>query len=341
MNKEISLNGHIKIILMRALRICFIIMFLFPGCRSEDIPVVTTAEVTAVMQTSATCGGEVISRGDADVTSRGIYLGKSGDQIIVDTITVESTGIGSFTCELTGLDAGTDYFVNAYATNLYGTGLGDTVSFTTEPATLPVVYTYPYLPVSQTSATLNGYISSDGESEIIEYGFCWSTSENPTLSDNCVIVESNNHGKFFKTITNLEPNITYFTRSFARNLVGIGYGNSEWFTTCSEDLDTSITGTWLNVEDPDCGLYFPSQVTNIKVITSDSTFYEYYNDQLSFSSPFTIEPRSNDFYRIYFSSSEARYPYYDYRLLDCNNIQIMNPFIDYATDPCDYYKRIE
>ena len=211
MNKEISLNSHIsylKIISMKALRICFITMFFFPGCRSEDIPVVMTAEVTAVMQTSATCGGEVISQGDAEVTSRGIYLGKSDDQIIVDTITVESTGIGSFTSELTGLDAGTDYFVKAYATNLYGTGLGDTVSFTAVPATLSKVITYSRISVTQSTAKLYGEVRSDGESQLLTMD---SAGVLQKIRHYLIIVRSGfGLWRFTATITNLNPGTKYY-----------------------------------------------------------------------------------------------------------------------------------
>ena len=337
MNKEISLNNHIEIISMKILRICFITMFFFPGCRSEDTPIVTTAEVTAVMQTSATCGGEVISRGDAEVTSRGIYLGKSGNQIIVDTITVESTGIGSFTCELTGLDAGTDYFVNAYATNLYGTGLGDTVLFTTVPATLPKVITYSRISVTQSTAKLYGEVRSDGESQLIDYGFCWSTSENPTLSDNCQAPDSD-YGRFTATITNLNPGTKYYACAYATNQVGTSYGEIVSFSTCSEIPDVGYIGNWHNVSDRH------PQSTLVKKrleITSDSIFTIYIlSGDFSFSSSFMIKPNDESYDTIYFANPQP-FSYYLIELTDCNNLMLLNPFELSIDGDWDYYTRIE
>ena len=322
-----------------------LLLLVLSGCRSEDVPVVATNVASSISQTSAICGGEVISEGDSPVSEKGICWSTSDSPTIQDSIAIDTINIGSFSSELTNLDPGTEYYWRAYATNSFGTGYGQVKSFITDPASTPIMYTYPYIPVSLNSATLNGFLYSDGESEIIEYGFCWSTSENPTLSDNYVTSdldrEDYNFLRYSKAITNLNPNTTYFARSYARNAVGIGYGNEEWFTTCSESSNISLIGTWLNVKDPGCGLYFPGQSTNKVEITSDSIFYEYHNDQLNFSSPFTIEPRSNNYFRIYFSSQEALHPYYDYKFLDCNNIQLMNPLIDYQTDPCDYFKRIE
>jgi hypothetical protein len=322
---------------MKSLRIFIIILFLFTGCKSEDIPVVTTAEVTSVTQTSATCGGDVLSQGDAEVTSRGIYLGTSGDQAIIDTITVDSTGTGSFTCKLTDLEPGTDYYVKAFANNIFGTGYGDTVSFTTEPATLPEVITYSRIPVTKSTAKLYGEVLSDGESQLIEYGFCWSTSENPTLSDNCKTQDSD-YRYFIATITNLEPGTKYFASAYATNHVGTAYGYIVSFSTCSEIPDTSFIGNWHRVSDPyDIA---STHGKNRLEITTDSIFtmYDYYGE-FYFSSSFNIRSNDEGYDTIYFTNPQAFYSYHLIELTDCNNLKLLNPFEwDIAGGP-SYYTR--
>lgn len=317
-----------------------IVLIFFIGCKNDDVPTVKTINISSITQTSATCLGSIISQGYSEVTSRGIYLGKSEDQIIIDTITVDSTGIGSFTCNLTGLNPGTKYFVKAFATNRYGTGFGDTVSFTTIPATVPEVIICPYINVSQTSAKLNGEITSYGASKIVDCGFCWSTSEDPTLSDNCV--SSNLYlGQFSATIEGLELNTKYYVRAYATNLVGTAYGISEYFNTCSDVPNMSLIGTWQQVADPDCGCII-SGPTKLE-ITSDSVFSLSYRGDIWMSSTFRIKASMNGWMNgwdsIYFYNPP--YPYQYIKLIDCNNLQLNDPHQWTFSTPCEHFKRIK
>ena len=57
---------------------------------------------------------------------------------MADNKTTDGAGAGSFASSITGLNANTDYYVRAYASNSAGTGYGDTVSFTTTHETSTV-----------------------------------------------------------------------------------------------------------------------------------------------------------------------------------------------------------
>ena len=164
------------------------------------------------------------------------------------------------------------------------------------------------------------------------------------MSDNYVTNdldrEDYNFLRYSKTITNLDPNTTYFARSYARNAVGTGYGNEEWFITCSEIPNNSIIGSWESATDPYCSIYLNSQVTTKLVFTSDSVFYFYPDNTFYYSSPFTLVPGNNDYYKLNLSNPDAPFPYYLIKFLDCNNIHFLNAFIDYGADPSDYFKRI-
>jgi len=85
--------------------------------------------------------------------------------------------------------------------------------------------------IEANSVILLSSILDDGNSEIIEYGFVWSTNEDPTINDNFFTMSNGNSNEFSATILDLQPNIEYFVKAFAKNSVGIAYGDSTSFKT--------------------------------------------------------------------------------------------------------------
>lgn len=104
------------------------------GCSEPPItslPTVTTESISAITTTSACCGGSVIADGGASVTDRGVCWSSDSNPTIYHSKTSNGSGTGSFTSLLSNLSPNTLYYVRAYATNVVGTGYGDSVSFTT------------------------------------------------------------------------------------------------------------------------------------------------------------------------------------------------------------------
>jgi len=99
-------------------------------------PTVTTQAVSSIGTTTATGNGNITATGGVDPTARGFCwdLATNADPDISDS-KVEETGTfstGAFTGSITGLTAGTQYKVRAYATNTTGTGYGSVVTFYTQ-----------------------------------------------------------------------------------------------------------------------------------------------------------------------------------------------------------------
>jgi phosphodiesterase/alkaline phosphatase D-like protein len=108
-----------------------------------NTPIVTTADVTHITETSARSGGNVIDAGSSPVTARGVCWSIAPNPTTADRHTVNGSGTGAFTSLLTGLKENSAYYVRAYATNSYGTAYGGQLTFKTGAGAFSVVITNP------------------------------------------------------------------------------------------------------------------------------------------------------------------------------------------------------
>jgi len=199
------------------------------------LPTVTTSSATNITQTTATVGGSVTSDGGATITERGVCYSTTQNPTVDNSKVQIGSGTGTFTSNITGLTANTTYYVRAYAKNSVGVNYGSQVSFTTPlPATMPSVTTSDYGDLGVNSVKLGGTITSNGNTNIYQYGVCYSkTNTSPTASDECVYVTSNFNVNtpYSFTVSNLQPNTKYYYRAVVSNSVGIAYGEVKEFTT--------------------------------------------------------------------------------------------------------------
>jgi hypothetical protein len=113
--------------------------FSYTVSAGPSIPILAaTTAATAITQTSATSGGNVTDQGASAVTERGIVYATTANPTTANTKVISGSGTGTFSANLTGLTAGTTYFVRAYAINAQGTGYGSQISFTTDSPPPPV-----------------------------------------------------------------------------------------------------------------------------------------------------------------------------------------------------------
>lgn len=113
---------------------------------------VTTSAITSITATTATGGGNVTSDGGSTVT-RGVCWGTSVNPTILNSLTTNGIGLGSFTSSISGLVPNTLYHVRAYVTNIAGTAYGNDVSFTSASLSVPVAT--PASGISTSSFTAN------------------------------------------------------------------------------------------------------------------------------------------------------------------------------------------
>jgi hypothetical protein len=150
--------------------------------------------------------------------------------VALSTKISNGNGLYQYLNTITGLTAGTKYFVRSYATNASGTGYGPEVTFTTLPPVVPIVFTSS-IAKGSTSAEGGGEITGDGGSPIVERGVVWNTSPSPTISLSTKSDGGAGFGAYSCRITGLSPSTTYYVRAYATNATGTGYGAEQSFTT--------------------------------------------------------------------------------------------------------------
>ena len=250
------------------------------GCKKEKQAEVETTQVTNVTSSTATAGGVVTFDGNTSVTERGVCWGRNTNPDVGANHLVAGSGTGSFTCEISGLEPATTYYVRAYAINNIGISYGTQVSFTTltsggnngggASGDLPTVVTNTVSNVTQSTAVCIGNVTNGGSSSVTARGVCWSTSQNPTTNDSYASGGTGT-GSFTCEMTGLSANTTYYVRAYATNEVGTAYGNQIDFTTESQPGTPTGAINGLFSVDGSKNVYFSKG--NLQYIGSASTPY--------------------------------------------------------------------
>ena len=95
---------------------------------------------------------------------------------------------------------------------------------------LAVLSTLVASSITSSSAISGGNISSDGGAVVTARGVVWSTSANPTISDN-FSSDGNGTGSFVSNIEGLTASTVYYYRAYATNSQGTAYGEEYSFST--------------------------------------------------------------------------------------------------------------
>jgi uncharacterized protein (TIGR02145 family) len=184
--------------------------------------------VNEISDTSALVASDVFENSGDSVIRRGVCWSTNPSPTINNSNTKDGSGFGKFNTRLTGLLSGTKYFIRAYGESKRGLSYSSEISFTT--LGVPKVTTAQPSNITSNSARSGGTITSDGGLEIVSRGVCFSLSPNPTI-DSLITVSGSGLGGYQTTMTNLKASTTYYVRSFAKNNLGVGYGDEYSFTT--------------------------------------------------------------------------------------------------------------
>ncbi|MBR4787768.1 MAG: hypothetical protein IK013_07850 [Bacteroidales bacterium] len=201
---------------------------LIPLIFTLPLPTVTTDAATNITTSEAQLNGSVTGVAGYPVLERGFVFADNAELTGAVTYT-DSAGDGSFHVTVSNLQVATRYYYRAYAQTALGVQHGGIQFFDTQ-AELPEVHTLQVTDVKASRATCEGNVTYNGGAYVSARGVCYSTSPNPTLSDNYT-TNGNGDGSFTSLITGLIADTTYYVRAYATNSVGTTYGEQLIFTT--------------------------------------------------------------------------------------------------------------
>ncbi|MFZ4798700.1 MAG: LamG-like jellyroll fold domain-containing protein [Bacteroidia bacterium] len=206
---------------------------------NPNAPTVTCANAINISQSTAEVSGNITNIGSTNVTQRGHCWSTTPNPTTSNNITTlgPTSATGSFTSNISGLQPNTTYYIRAYATNSNGTGYSTDQVFTTTPtATVPSLTCNAASNISQTTADITGAITNLGSGNATQYGHCWNTSPNPTVSNfKTTLGTMATTGSYNSNLSNLTLSTTYYVKAYATNNVGTGYSNEVSFLTSGAD----------------------------------------------------------------------------------------------------------
>jgi uncharacterized protein (TIGR02145 family) len=125
--KSLPMNKNIT---FKWLFYLFLVCILF-SCKKKEVPTITTSLVVDIRGNTAVSGGIITDDGGATIIAKGVCWSTNEKPTTAGHKIVDSTASLQFASKMSGLSAGLEYHVRAFATNTDGTGYGDEKTFTT------------------------------------------------------------------------------------------------------------------------------------------------------------------------------------------------------------------
>lgn len=228
--------------------LCTFIVFGEACNKNESVPELSTSNVSGITSTTAICGGNITSDGGAAISERGVCWSTSPNPSVNDSKATDgSTGLGSYTSNLSGLTGDLTYFVRAYAINKAGVGYGEVKSFSTS-AISNFATTLDATEIKSSIATLNGVVNANSLPTTISFQYGTSLSYGNEISATPSVVTGNMDELVSANLTGLLANTTYHFRLKIVNSSGTAFGNDMTFYTKYVVGEHALGGIVFNVD---------------------------------------------------------------------------------------------
>lgn len=127
----------------------------------------------------------------------------------------------------------------------YGQQYYDVGTIYVSRPSISIVHTDSIYDITSTSVKCGFSIINDGGRPILDAGVCWAILPSPTIA-NSHTNGINEMGTYTSVVSGLQPNTTYYLRSYVTTIVGTSYGETLQFTTLN-GLAEVITGDVINI----------------------------------------------------------------------------------------------
>jgi hypothetical protein len=212
--------------------VLFFCILTFLSCEREKlswdmaqiVPKLSECVVNNISATSVQLESKILTNGGSNISEYGFCISK-GDtsHYIKDNMVTFTSNDWKLNITLNDLKIGTKYFVKSYAINSVGIGYSKVTSFTTK--LLPVVVTDTFTNATKSSAEFWGVVLFDGGALVTERGVCISSAWNePTIYNSSCFPSGSGEGAFTTGPVQLNSNILFYYRAYAKTENGVGYG---------------------------------------------------------------------------------------------------------------------
>ncbi|HAQ21733.1 MAG TPA: hypothetical protein DCR40_21260 [Prolixibacteraceae bacterium] len=197
-------------------------------------PTVEIVSITNITSNGATILARIVNDGGSSITSYQFFADSPGQASL--QISVYPNGDGTFSYTFSTLVANVQYGLTAYAANSAGAGSAIQYFTTGSAVTVPTVRINSIGNITGISASVACELLSKGGGSISVSGICWNFTGSPTMASskttNCITEV----GTFTSVMTGLQPNTTFYVKSYATNQAGTGYSAESNFLTPSRVL---------------------------------------------------------------------------------------------------------
>jgi uncharacterized protein (TIGR02145 family) len=207
------------------------VLIIFNSCKKKEVPLLSTSGITCVTGYTAKGGGIIIDEGSGSVFAKGVCWSTESLPTIDNSKTNNGSGSGEFFSNISELKGATKYHVRAYATNNFGTGYGEELTFSTL-GQVPISITKPATNIEMSAAILNAEINANSLITYVSFEYGMTTDYDKTITLLNPVTENNNIN-ISADISGLLICKTYHFRVKATNELGTTFGNDVSFKTKS------------------------------------------------------------------------------------------------------------
>ena len=211
------------------------------------LPQLVIDSVYNIADTGLTMTTRITQNGKSRISKSGVCWSEisnpdTSDNYIINTYTIPDKVPYSYQQHLNELEPAKHYYIKAFIENAVGISYSDQIEIITHnmQPTIPTVKTLEAIDISTHSIRIAGEVISQGSQPVIKRGVCYSTNANPDISSNHT-ENGAGLGEFTAEITGLTPNTNYYICAYARNYVGIAYGDIINIKTSEIQLPTLTT----------------------------------------------------------------------------------------------------